>query len=112
MAPQVVSVDDIRLSRRAARFEGAKFGGVAASMFITRYELDEGPDLHFHPYAEVFLIEEGEATFTVGEDELKVGAGHMVVVPPETPHGFKNRTGGILRVVSVHPSPKVLQTDL
>jgi quercetin dioxygenase-like cupin family protein len=34
------------------------------------------------------------------------------VVPAETPHGFKNRHDGTLRVVSVHPSPAVQQTDL
>jgi mannose-6-phosphate isomerase-like protein (cupin superfamily) len=112
MPAHVVDVEDIRRSHRAALFEGGKVGDVAVSMFITRYELDEGPDLHLHPYPEVFLVEEGEATFTVGEDELKVAAGHVVVVPAETPHGFKNRTGGIVRVVSVHPSPEVKQVNL
>ena len=36
----------------------------------------------------------------------------MVVVPAEMPHGFKCRGDGRLRVVSVHPSPEVIQTDL
>jgi mannose-6-phosphate isomerase-like protein (cupin superfamily) len=112
VAHRVVSVEDLRRSPRSALFEGAGFGEVPVSMFVTRYELDQGPDLHLHPYAEVFLVEEGEATFTVGDDEVEVGAGHIVVVPAETPHGFKNRAGGILRVVSVHPSPRVRQTDL
>lgn len=34
------------------------------------------------------------------------------MVPPETPHGFKNAGEDTLRVVSVHPSPRVVQTNL
>ena len=33
-------------------------------------------------------------------------------VPPETPHGFEAVGDDPLRVVSVHPSPKLVQTDL
>ena len=106
----VIPLDDIRRSPRAALFEGGD--DVAISMFVTRYELDEGPDLHTHPYAEVFYVQEGTATFTVGDGEVVAGEGHIVVVPPETVHGFKNRTGGVLRVVSAHPNGRVLQTDL
>lgn len=39
-------------------------------------------------------------------------AGHIVVVPAETAHGFKNAGDTLLRVVSVHPSPTVRQSDL
>ena len=81
-------------------------------MYITRYPRDRGPDLHTHPYPELFLVEAGTATFTVGSDEVVVAAGHVAVVPPETVHGFKNRADEELRVVSVHPSPQVIQTDL
>lgn len=41
-----------------------------------------------------------------------VEAGHVAVVPAETPHAFANRDDGTLRVVSVHPSPEVVQIDL
>jgi quercetin dioxygenase-like cupin family protein len=37
--------------------------------------------LHTHPYEEVFVTLEGEATFTVGEDTIEVGAGQIVVAP-------------------------------
>ena len=43
---------------------------------------------------------------------LTVTAGHIVVAPARTPHGFKNPGDDTLRVVSVHPSPMVQQTDL
>ena len=54
----------------------------------------------------------GTAVFTAGEEELTVAEGHIVVVPAQTPHGFKNPGDETLRVVSVHPSPTVQQTDL
>jgi quercetin dioxygenase-like cupin family protein len=41
-----------------------------------------------------------------------VAAGHIVVVPAETPHGFKGAGDDTLRVVSVHPNPTVEQTNL
>jgi quercetin dioxygenase-like cupin family protein len=109
-AATVVPLDSIRLSDAAAKFEGRDLIGV--SSFITRYPNGRGPDLHFHPYAELFVVTDGTATFTVGDEEVVVSEGNVVVVPPETVHGFKNRHDEELRVVSVHPSPTVLQTDL
>ena len=48
----------------------------------------------------------------MGEEELTVTGGHVVVVPPHTPHRLENTGEGILRVVSIHPSGAVEQTDL
>src|SRR4051812_20687094 len=109
----VIPLDDIRLSETTARFQGAEQGdGVALSFFVTDYPNGRGPDLHFHPYSEVFIVQAGEAHFTVGGEEVVVAGGDVVVVPPETVHGFKNRSDELLRVVGIHPSASVLQTDL
>jgi quercetin dioxygenase-like cupin family protein len=108
----VEAVASFRRSETAALFQGREAGGVAVSMFVTEYPKGRGPDLHVHPYAEVFLVERGVATFTAAEEEREVEAGHLVVVPAATPHAFKNHQEEILRVVSVHPSPEVVQTDL
>ena len=106
----VIPLEQLRRSPTAALFEGRD--EVPVSIFVTRYERGQGPDLHLHPYPEVFVVETGTALFTAGDDELTAGAGHVVVVPAETPHGFKNPGDEVLRVVSVHPSPTVRQTDL
>jgi len=104
---------ELKRSETAALFEGAKHGdGIAASFFVTAYPHGRGPDLHFHPYAEAFYVQEGEGTFTAGDEQIVAHGGQVVVVPPETPHGFKNTGEGTLRVVSFHPSPEVIQTDL
>jgi mannose-6-phosphate isomerase-like protein (cupin superfamily) len=106
----VIPIEDLRRSPTAALFQGGDDAPV--SIFITQYDHGGGPDLHLHPYPETFVVQEGTATFTAGDDELTVPAGNIVVVPAETPHGFKNRTSERLRVLSVHPSPQVVQTDL
>jgi quercetin dioxygenase-like cupin family protein len=106
----VIPIDDLRLSARAALFEGQDAAPV--SVFVTEYPQGRGPDLHLHPYPEVFVVLDGTAAFTAGDERLTVTGGHVVVVPADTPHGFKGAGEDTLRVVSVHPSPAVVQTDL
>jgi quercetin dioxygenase-like cupin family protein len=107
---QVIPLDEIRRSATAALFEGGD--DAPLSIFVTQYERGRGPDLHLHPYPEVFVVTDGTARFTAGDEQLTVAAGHIVVIPAETPHGFKGAGDDVLRVVSVHPSPEVVQTDL
>lgn len=106
----VTPIADIRLSETAALFEGKD--QIPISSFITEYPRGKGPDLHLHPYPEAFVVLDGTAVFTAGDEELEVAGGNVVVVPAETPHGFKNPADETLRVVSIHPSPVVEQTNL
>jgi quercetin dioxygenase-like cupin family protein len=106
----VVPISDLRRSPTAALFEGRDEAPV--SIFVTEYDRGQGPSLHLHPYPEVFVVETGTARFTAGDEELVVDAGHIVVVPAQTPHGFTCHADDRLRVVSVHPSATVVQTDL
>lgn len=106
----VIPIENLRRSATAALFEGGD--DVPVSIFVTEYARGEGPSLHLHPYPEVFVVQTGTAVFTAGEEEILVDAGHIVVVPARTPHGFKGAGDDRLRVVSVHPSPAVEQTDL
>jgi mannose-6-phosphate isomerase-like protein (cupin superfamily) len=64
--------------------------------------------LHKHPYEEIFIIQEGLATFTVGSDTLEARAGQIVVVPAEVPHKFMNRTNGQLKQIDIHVSKQFL----
>jgi mannose-6-phosphate isomerase-like protein (cupin superfamily) len=72
----LLDLDDIRRNPSVARFEGAQHGdGIAVSFFAVSPPPGRGATPHVHPYAEVFLIEEGEATFTVGGEEIAVHVG-------------------------------------
>jgi mannose-6-phosphate isomerase-like protein (cupin superfamily) len=60
----------------------------------------------------VFLVEAGEAAFTIAEEEVRAGPDSVLVVPAGTPHRFVNGGDAPLRVLSLHPSGTVRQTDL
>ncbi len=109
--PTVIPIEDLRRSPTAALFEG-RSDDLPVSVFVTAYERGQGPDLHLHPYPELFVVHAGTARFTAGDEEVVVQAGHIVTVPADTPHGFKGAGDDTLHVVSVHPSPTVVQTDL
>ncbi len=64
----------------------------------------DGPALHRHPYEEVFVVQEGEATFTLGDEQRVVRGGEVVVAPPGVPHRFVNSGDGPLRQLDIHVS--------
>lgn len=66
----------------------------------------EGPALHRHTYREVFVVLEGEATFTLGDEQRVAHGGEIVVAPAGVPHRFVNSGGGRLRQVDIHESPR------
>jgi len=50
---------------------------------------ESGAGYHRHPtYDETFIICEGRQDFRLGESQLKLGPGDVVLVPRGTPHGF------------------------
>ena len=63
-----------------------------------------GPRLHRHPYEEVFVVQEGSATFTAGDDVMEARGGQVVVVPAGVAHKFVNSGAGRLRQVDIHAS--------
>jgi quercetin dioxygenase-like cupin family protein len=107
---RVIPIEELRRSPTAALFQGGD--DISASIFVTEYPRGRGPDLHLHPYPEVFVVQTGAATFTAGDEELTVEGGHVVIVPADTPHMFKCAGDDTLRVVSVHPSGTMQQTEL
>lgn len=106
----LIPLEDLRRSATAALFQGGE--DIPVSIFVTRYERGQGPPQHLHPYPEAFVVQTGTAAFTVAGEDILVSEGHIVVVPAQTPHGFKAAGEDVLRVVSVHPSGTVQQTDL
>jgi mannose-6-phosphate isomerase-like protein (cupin superfamily) len=63
----------------------------------------DGPPLHVHPEEDdAFYILEGEIVMIVEEDEIVVGPGTFVLVPPGVGHTFANRTQAVARIVNVH----------
>lgn len=80
--------------------------GASVSIIVVDSGPGRGPALHRHPYEEVFVVLEGEAAFTIGDDERVVRAGETVVAPAGVPHRFVNSGPGRLRQVDIHPRPR------
>ena len=109
--PQPIRWTDLPGHERARKFEGAEHGAEVSS-FISRNPPGTGATLHRHPYAEVFVVEQGASTFQVGEEIVEVTAGHVIVVPPDTIHGFVSSGEETLHQVSIHASPRVIQENV
>jgi mannose-6-phosphate isomerase-like protein (cupin superfamily) len=112
MVTRIISMHELPFGTIAHRFEGSRYGGVDVSFFVVECPPGGGPVLHIHPYEEVFVTLEGEATFTVGEDTIEVSAGQIVVAPANVPHKFVNSGNGPLRQVDIHPSGRIEQVDI
>lgn len=112
--PQVATfrLDDMATSPTAALFEGGPRAGVGISVFVVRTPPGRAVELHVHPYAETFLLLEGHGRWTAGDGLADLAPNGMIVVPPQTPHGFRNVGDVPLLVVSVHESGTLEQTFL
>ena len=92
-------------------FRGGEHGADVC-VFVVDFAPGKGPRLHRHPYEEVFLVHEGVARFTAGEETLEARVGQVVVAPAAAPHRFVNLGEGRIVLVSIHPCPHVEQEDL
>ena len=108
----VFDLGDMEFSPTAWLFEGQPRAGVGISVFVVRTPPGKAVDIHVHPYSETFVLLEGSGRWTAGDDVVELGPSQMLVVPPETPHGFRNTGEGSLLVVSVHESGTLEQTFL
>jgi mannose-6-phosphate isomerase-like protein (cupin superfamily) len=109
---RVFDLDELRFSATAALFEGRSRAGIGISMFIVRTPPGIAVELHTHPYSETFLLLEGCGRWTAGDEVVELEPNQMLVVPADTPHGFRNVGDGQLLVVSVHESGALEQTFL
>src|SRR5262245_39295050 len=89
-------------------FEGAQYGNTDVSFIWVDMQPGENVRLHKHPYKEVFIIEEGSSTYTVGSTTLEAHAGQIIIVEAETPHKFVNSGTGRLRQIDIHVSKKIV----
>jgi quercetin dioxygenase-like cupin family protein len=107
MMTHVIAKDELPHTTVAHKFEGYRCGDVNVSLFLVDFPPGSGPGLHTHPYEEILVVQEGEATFTVGEATIEVSGGQIVVVPAGVPHKFVNSGTGPLRQVDIHPSGRM-----
>ena len=94
--------EDLPYDGNSHELEGYLYGGVPACLIFFDGPPGSGPKLHRHPYAEVFVVHEGQATFTVGDATIEATGGQILIAPPGTPHKFVNSGTGPLRQLDIH----------
>lgn len=97
----------------ATRFDAAKMTKNmlvdSAHMFCDLYCLEPGQAQKVHAHAgsdKVYVVLEGTATLTIGDETQEVGPGHAVVARAGEPHGIRNdSTGRVTALVVMAPKP-------
>jgi mannose-6-phosphate isomerase-like protein (cupin superfamily) len=106
MEPLILHRDEMPGGAHSVMFEGADAGGVPLAFFWLRTPPGEGPGLHRHRYAEVFVVDGGRVRFTVDGGEYEAGPGHVIVVPPGAAHAFVNCGDERLRMLGIHANER------
>jgi mannose-6-phosphate isomerase-like protein (cupin superfamily) len=101
---RVVNQEELPWSVIARELVGADHGSGLCVIFVDA-EPGRGPSLHTHPYEEVLIILEGQATLHDGDGKRDVRAGDVVLIPAGHPHGFVNSGDVRLRQIDIHVSP-------
>ena len=100
----IINPDDLPHTEHAHELVGAHFG-VPISLILVHSGPGTGPAMHRHDYAEVFVLEQGTATFRVEYAEFVAQPGQIVIAPPGAYHGFTNTGSGQLRLTAIHTAP-------
>jgi mannose-6-phosphate isomerase-like protein (cupin superfamily) len=89
-----------------SELQGYQFGGAKVCLIFIDLEPGGGPRLHRHPYEEIFIVLEGQATYTVGSETFEARAGQVLLVQPGVPHKFVNSGGSRLRQIDIHANDR------
>jgi quercetin dioxygenase-like cupin family protein len=84
--PVIVNNVDLPYRGNSHELEGYLYGDAPVCIILFDGPPGSGPKLHRHPYPKVFIVQEGRATFTIGEDTIGVSGGQIVVAPAGIPH--------------------------
>jgi mannose-6-phosphate isomerase-like protein (cupin superfamily) len=104
---RIIDLSDPAYGEDANEVQGRNHNA-AVSIIVVDALPGGGPRLHRHPYEEVFVIQEGTATFTAGDDTIEANGGQVVIVPGGVPHKFVNTGEGRLRQVDIHASDRFI----
>lgn len=105
----ITSRDTLLLPRSlTARFDGSDHHA-DVSLFWVDSPAGKGPDFHWHPYTETWVVLQGVACIEAGDDDLQAEPGHIVTVPAETIHRFRARGPENLQMLCIHASPTIIQ---
>ena len=105
MSISVVRAESLPSSNLAKEFVGDEHG-VSITFLLVDADAGRKVPLHKHPYDELIVVLEGEATLDDGVRTRVVGSGDIVVIPAGQPHGFANSGNTPLKQIDIHASPR------
>jgi mannose-6-phosphate isomerase-like protein (cupin superfamily) len=71
---------------------------------IERIAPGDAIPLHTHEIDEVVMIDNGNGTYRLGEEEVPIEGGGVAFIPAGTPHGLRNDGDGALALKAVFAS--------
>jgi mannose-6-phosphate isomerase-like protein (cupin superfamily) len=73
--------------------KGSDTNNTFSILEYTMAPLSQGPEIHIHDeFSQTFVVTSGCVTFSIDENETKIGVGGVVFVPRGTPHTVRNCT--------------------
>jgi mannose-6-phosphate isomerase-like protein (cupin superfamily) len=97
----LIHSDQLPGGESSREFEGRAYGA-GLTLILVNVEKGHGPNLHRHPYEEIFVVHAGTGRFFVDESEVDAKAGDIVVAPAATAHRFVNSGSDRLQLTAIH----------
>lgn len=108
----VTTQDELRFPHAlTARFVGAEHQA-DVSFFWVDTAPGNGPEFHWHPYTETWIVLQGEALLETQDEQLRARPGHIVTVTADTVHRFRSQGEENLQMICIHASPTMIQEFL
>ena len=104
--------EDLPYDGNTYEFQGALYQDTNVSFIWVDMSPGGTIRLHKHPYAEIFIIQDGIATFTVDSATLEARAGQIIIVPAEIPHKFMNLSEKQLKQIDIHVNKQFITSWL
>jgi mannose-6-phosphate isomerase-like protein (cupin superfamily) len=99
---KILNRDELPYDGNTYEFQGIQHQDTNVSFIWVDMPPGGAIRLHKHPYEEIFIIQEGLATFTVGSATLEARAGQVIIVPADVPHKFTNLSDKQLKQIDIH----------
>jgi mannose-6-phosphate isomerase-like protein (cupin superfamily) len=104
----VLNRDELPCEGNTDAFEGVQHDVTDVSFIWVDMPPGGYVRLHRHPYKEVFIIQEGVSTFTIGSTTLAAQPGQVIILSANVPHKFRNSGEGRLRQMDIHLSKQFI----
>ena len=105
---KIVDIDSLKPpGEEVAIFQGFQHGA-GVSFFLVEFSPGKGPARHRHPYDETFIILDGEIEAIVDGEARMVGGEKIVIIHADAWHEFKARSDKPVRMITLHPVPKMI----